>query len=265
MNQIYQIPVEEILRALLVFIRVGAIIFALPLFGDSPVPVRVRIVLSVAFTTCLYPLVDAMWLSRVPDDILQLGSLVIREVIIGFVIGYLSRLTFDALLMAASFVGYQMGFGTANLFVPDAGEQLNGFTAFHRIVILLFFLTMDFHHGYLVSILKTFEHIDAGAASLSTDFRSIFVSTTANLFLVSLQLASPILVALMFAMTALGLVARTVPQMNVFTLSFPFSFFIGLLVYLATMPLFPSYLNDHFLAAEKLLEDALVGLGVSHG
>ena len=260
MDLSFSIPLPDLLRAALVFIRVGSVIFALPLFGDSPVPVRVRVIFSLALSVCIFPLVPLNWGRDIPHEALPLSLVVFREIAIGLVLGFVARIAFDGLLMAAAIVGYQMGFGTANLFVPDAGEQLNGFTAFHRIIMLLIFLTLDFHHGFIIAISNTFKYIHAGGAYLQGDFMSFFIDLTAEIFLTSIQLAAPILVALMFAMTALGLVARTVPQMNVFTLSFPFSFFIGLAIYAATLPLFPPFLNDHFINSERLILEAMAGL-----
>ena len=128
--------------------------------------------------------------------------------------------------MAASFVGYQMGFGTANIMMPGSDTQMNAFTSFHRIFILLVFLSLNLHYIYLHAITKSFQIVPAGMGLPTGEFIQIILQSTSEIFKVSLQLAAPMLVALLFSMAALGLVARTVPQMNVFTLSFPLSFFV---------------------------------------
>ena len=254
------IPVLDIMGVALVFIRIGGIYFALPIIGDSPTPLRTRILLTVGTTLCITPLLPPEWTSTIDLSLLGLILAVLKELLIGIVLGFTARMAFDGLIMAASVVGYQMGFGTANLLVPDAGMQMDGFTAFHRILMILIFFAMDMHHTYLFAIGDTFKFIPIGTASYSPDFAIFFTKITAGVFSTALQLASPVLVALMFTMSALGLIARTVPQMNVFTLSFPVSFGIGLLVYMATLPFMPGWLNNHYLDVHQNLRDAIIGL-----
>ncbi len=85
---IYGLTVIEILTGVLVFIRIGAILFALPFFGDGPTPVQVRILLAVALTLALYPLIPQPWVGRFPDDPLGFVVLIIRELCIGITIGF---------------------------------------------------------------------------------------------------------------------------------------------------------------------------------
>lgn len=256
----FPIPVETILRGALIFIRVGGILFALPIFGDHPTPVRVRILLSVALSLCLLPIIPPDWGTKLPHDALAMGILVIKELSIGLLVGYVARVAFEGILFGASIVGYQMGFGTANLFMPDHSESLSSFTAFHRIVVILIFLSLDLHHVFFKGMIDTFSLIPDGQANLQAPIAGILISVTAQIFTIGLQLAAPILVALMFTMAALGLVARTVPQLNVFVMSFPASFFVGLFVYIATLPLYPGWLESHFRETSDVISGVLRGL-----
>src|SRR5687767_6317739 len=121
---------NQLLIGALAFLRIGGILFALPVIGDAPTPVRVRMLLALALTIGIYPLIPTAWTPNLAVDALQLMAYVMRELMIGLVIGYIARLAFDGALMAASVVSYQMGFGTANLFMPDFSSQLDAFTAF---------------------------------------------------------------------------------------------------------------------------------------
>src|SRR5690606_26126640 len=130
--------------------------------------------------------------------------------------------------------------------IADANQQMDAFTALHRFLIMLIFLSMGLHHIFLQGIVQSFQSIPAGTGMPQSDFALVLISVTASIFSVALQLSAPILVALLFTMAGLGLIARTVPQMNVFTMSFPASFFIGLLVYAATAPFFPEIIQWRF-------------------
>ena len=236
----------EFLVGALAFMRVSSIMFSLPLFGDAPTPIRARILISLAITIGIFPTLPAQWYASVGLDMFSFLNVLIRELTIGLVFGFAARVLFDGLIMAASVVSYQMGFGTANLFMPDFGGSMDGYTAFHRIIVMLIFLALSMHHIFIAGIYESFSLIPAGGMSFNGSLGVIILEITSGIFSVAVQLSAPILVAVLFTTAALGLIARTVPQMNVFTMSFPANFFIGLLVYIATLPFFPEWMQEHF-------------------
>ena len=257
---IYGITVESILTAALIFIRISAILFALPFFGDEPIPVQVRILLGAAMVFGFQSRIPVDWIQGFPTDIFAYMLLVLKEIVIGLFLGFVGRLAFDGILMAASLVGYQMGFGSADLMFPGSDSQMSAFTALHRSVMMLLFLTMNLHHIYLDALVRTFELIPAGGALPNKDIALFFIELTSGVFRVAMQLAAPVLVALLLANAALGLAARTVPQLNVFTMSFPVGFFVGMFVYIACLPFFPQWTNDFFFANHGDLLKVIKGL-----
>src|SRR6476661_7685008 len=149
---IYGLTVEAILTAALVFMRISAILYALPFFGDEPIPAQVRVLLGVALAFGLQSRVPSGWITTFPTDILPFTLLVVKEISIGIFMGFVGRLAFDAILLAASLVGYQMGFGTADLIYPGLNSQVSAFTAMHRSVMMLIFLSLNLHHIYIDGI-----------------------------------------------------------------------------------------------------------------
>ena len=250
--------VDSILNHGLAFLRVGGVVFALPVLGDQPVPVAVRVLLSAAITASIAHMIPSTAVLPAGADILLLGAVVAKELILGIAIGYLARITFDGLLMAASMVGFQMGFGTASLFVQDAGQQMDTFTAFHRVIMMTIFLMLNLHHLFIDAIMTTFSLLPLGKLSVSlAPLAQNALETSGMIFKVALQLGAPVLVALMFTQAALGLVARAVPQLNVFVISFPLSFAIGLIVYVATLPFFPEWMRDHYMVTKESFNVAI--------
>lgn len=244
---------NQLLIGALAFLRIGGIMFALPIIGDSPTPVRARVLLSLALTVGLYPMIPVGWTPSLAVDVLSIAAYIVKELAIGLTVGFVARMAFDGILMAASIVSYQMGFGTANLFLPDFTSQLDAFSAFHRMVVMLTFLTLGLHHVFIGAVADTFRLIPGGAAQLSGSLGTLLVEITGGIIAIGLQLAAPILVALLFTMAALGLIARTVPNMNIFVMSFPVSFFTGMIVYVATLPFFPHWMQEHFLSTQEQL------------
>ena len=231
----------------LIFIRISGIIFTLPFFGDAIVPVQIRILIAVALSFGLSGIIDSSWNQAEINGIFSYVTLGIRELLIGFLLGHIGKLFFEGLIMAANLVGYQMGFGTASLLLPGSDLQVNAFTALHRIMVLVFFLSLSLHYIFIDAIAQSFELIPAGQIKFHPAAGEALVRASAGIFKIAMQLGAPILIALMFAMGALGLLARTVPQMNIFTLSFPLSFFIGLGVYASMTPFLPDWLKNFYM------------------
>ena len=238
--------IEEIIKSVLVFLRISGLFFALPFFGDSVVPMQSRILTAGALALGIFPLVPTNWNADITYSVLAIFACILREVFIGLVIGYIGKLIFEGIIMAAGIVGYQMGFGTANLLLPGSDIQLNAFTALHRIVVILFFLSLSLHYIFINGIIQTFQVIPAGGSILTPALGNTLLENSSNIFTIAVQLSAPILIALLFTMSSLGLIARTVPQLNVFTMSFPLSFFIGLSVYVTMTPFLPGWLNEFY-------------------
>ncbi|MFW7381832.1 MAG: flagellar biosynthetic protein FliR [Oligoflexus sp.] len=256
----FNLPYQVALEGALVFIRVSGILFAMPVFGDQSTPIRVRILLSAAIAFLIYPMIESHWVRDFPKDLLGFFVLVLKELMIGLLIGYVAKLAMEALTAAATIVGFQMGFGMANMVMPNADYMMDAFTAFHRSLIILFFLALDLHHIYISAIVDTFRAIPSGEAIFRAEIGSYLIRITSDLFIIAIKLAAPVLIALLFAMAALGLIARTVPQVQVFVLSFPISFFIGLLVYIATIPFFPQWIKLHFSVNQQQIFTIIRGM-----
>ncbi|MEI6833136.1 MAG: flagellar biosynthetic protein FliR [bacterium] len=260
----FAIDSTQILTAAAIFFRISCIVALLPLFGDSTVPIRVRILLSVALTAGVYPILPPSVTAGVSiaiNDVGTLSILMAKELLIGLVLGYTAKLAFDGVIMAANMVGLQMGFNTASVFIPDADDTTNGFTALHRMLVVLIFLALNLHHVYIKSVFDSFKLIPLGQAQVPGTLNSHLLVVSAGIFATAVQLAAPLLVGLLFSTAALGLINRAVPQANVFVMSFPANFFVGLFLYMALIPLLPGWLSVHFEASQQHILTALSLIG----
>jgi len=261
---VFQIETTQILTAAIIFLRITAIVTLLPLFGEGSVPIRVRIILAAALTAGIYSIVPVSFNAVVEQAIAggvgPLSAMVVKEMLVGIVLGYAAKIAFDGIVMAANVVGVQMGFSTSSIFLPDSSEMTNGFSALHRLLVVLVFLSLNMHHIYISSISDSFRLIPPGFAWPTSNLTEILVQASGVLFATALQLAAPTLVGLLFATAALGLVSRSVPQANVFVLSFPVSFFTGLLIYMAMLPMLPTWLRTHFMVNQSQMMAALAAL-----
>jgi flagellar biosynthetic protein FliR len=254
---------SEILTGAAAFLRISSIVALLPLFGENNVPVRVRVLLSVALAVGIVPLLPPGYAEMVrasTRSVETLSLLMLKEILVGVTLGYVSKLAFDGIVMAAGMVGIQMGFNTASVFLPDGEDNTNGFSALHRLLIVLIFLALNLHHIYIKSIWDSFKIIPVGMALPTGSLQVLLLSVTSGIFMTAIQLAAPILVGLLFSTAALGLINRAVPQANVFVLSFPTNFFIGLFLYMALLPMLPGWIQSHFEQSQRQITAAVTAI-----
>ncbi len=259
----FDFDTAQIMTAVTAFLRISGIVALLPLFGDSNVPVRARLLLSLALSAGIVPILPGTYKSIVIQNLLSIettGLMLAKEILIGLVMGYTAKLAFDGIVLAAAMVGIQMGFNTASIFMPDADEQTNGFSAFHRLLIILIFLALNLHHIYIKAIWDSFQLLPIGSALPSSSLATLLLTVSSAIFGTAVQLSAPILVGLLFSTAALGLINRAVPQANVFVMSFPANFFVGLLLYMALLPLLPGWLQSHFQSSQSQITAALTTL-----
>jgi flagellar biosynthetic protein FliR len=236
---------EYILFGLLVFFRIGALLMTMPIFGEVEVPLVIKTLVCVAISLSFVLNVDESHVFSQPIDLFYMAFLAIKEIIIGCAFGFLARILFDGFLMAASLVGYQMGFGTSNIILPGSTDEQTAFSTFHRAVVILVLLGMGFHRHILFSFAEIFRFVPVGRGiDLSRLYDAVLYSGS-KIFVIAMQIASPIVVAVLFTTAALGLLSRSVPQLNVFTLSFPFCFFVGISVYVASLYLYPTWITSN--------------------
>lgn len=243
------LDIDKFMIAAVSFFRIGGILFMIPIFGDSVVPVRVRVFLTIAVSLTIVPLLGDSWGSGFEYEILPISLIIMKELILGLLIGFLAKVAFEGMLLASGMVAYQMGFGTSNLIAPGSDTQMDSFSAMHRVVVILVFLSLNLHHVFFSAMVETFKLIPAGGVTLDVGLGQHLITSTGKIFSIGVQLSAPVVVALLFATAGLGLIARTVPQMNVFAMSFPVNFFVGIIIYIASTPFFPDWMTAKHLDA----------------
>ena len=174
----------------------------------------------------------------------------------GLVLGYAGRLLFIGIQFAGQLSGLQMGFGIVNVIDPASHDQISIIGQFLNILAILMVLTLDGHHVILNGLISSFDAVPLGGVVLQAAIAHKFIALTSEVFIIAIKISAPILIALFLISTAMGVLARTVPQMNVFIVGFPVQLAVGLSVLVATLPLFRILLER----AMALMERDVVAL-----
>ena len=219
---------------LLIFVRIASFFITMPIFSYRTIPAQHRIGISALLAWVMYYTVSSPGFEI--DGLFLL--LVLKEAMIGLMIGFFAYMLFSAVQTAGGFIDFQMGFSMANVIDPQTGVQSPLMGQYLYTFALLFLLAIDGHHLLLDGIFYSYEFIP-----LSTDFLpfgneeilTLMLEFFTQAFIIAFQMSIPIVGSLFLVDIALGIVARTVPQMNIFVIGFPIKIIVSLILIVITM------------------------------
>lgn len=221
------IPLRPVLIFILVLARVGGLVTFAPFWGHKAASPRIRIVLAVALSLVITPVVMPR-LQTPPSDMLPLMLLVVSELLIGFVFGFVGRLVFSGLEMAAQILTFQMGFSLVGTIDPSTQAQTAALAIIAQMFGLMILLASDGHHWFLLATVKSFQTIAPGDFTVTASLLQIILRLSADAFSVGVALAAPAIVVLLAVEFALAILGEVAPQFQVFLLSFPLKIAVGL-------------------------------------
>lgn len=218
-------------QAFFPFARIGACLMVAPLFGARFVPARTRIVLAVALTALVVPLLPAPTVTPFSGQ----GFVVVaQQLLIGVALGFALQVVFDALGLAGQLLANSMGLSFAFNVDPLRGSSTAALGQLYIILATLVFLALDGHLALVQVLVDGFKPMPIGAG-LSHDALWAIVIWGGTLFSGAISIALPGVTALLIVNLAFGVVSRAAPSLNLFAVGFPISLVIGLLVVLAGM------------------------------
>ncbi len=228
---------SDIFLFALVLCRIGALFAALPVFGGKRLPNRIKIVTVVAITLVCLPVLP-ITPPAVPSDAFGIGIMVVRELLVGLTLSFITQIIFAAVELSGQIIGMQMGLTMSTLIDPAMGGQTQIMAVIQTLLATLFFLSLNMHHAFILAIVDSFKIIPLGGWQMSEALMTFLVQATTEVFILGIRLAAPVMVALLLASVVLGVMARAFPQMNVFMLSFPLNIALGFMVLGMTLLLF---------------------------
>ena len=226
--------IPEISVLLLIIVRVSAFFVSVPFFSYSRIPPQLRIALSVIFAWMIYYTVDV---EPIPID----GNyilLVLKEAIIGVTIGLVAYMFMTAVQIAGGFIDFEMGFAMANVIDPQTGAQTPLMGQFFNFLILFVLLAINGHHLILDGIYYSYQFvpIDQVFPNFANDnIIEFLLKTFSTVFAIAFQMAAPVVATLFLVTMALGITAKTVPQLNIFVIGFPIKIAVGFLILIISM------------------------------
>jgi flagellar biosynthetic protein FliR len=216
---------------ILLFARIGAILMLMPALGEQMIPARMRLSFSLAFTLVLYPLL-AGGMPALPSQMMAIVAYLFHELAIGLMLGAIVRVTVMATQVAGAIVAFQSGLSTAQSADPtQSGIQGAVFGSFLSFVGVALIFATDLHHVALAAIYDSYMVFTVESPLMFDDAAQLMIKTVSHAFIIGVQMSAPFIVfGLVFNLGA-GILARLMPQMQVFFVLMPANIIGGLILF----------------------------------
>ncbi len=216
------------------FFRIGALVMAAPVTSGNLVPVRVRLILALAITLVVAPV-----LSEVPAvDPFSLDALLIifQQILIGVAMGFALQLVFSAVVTGGQILAMQMGLGFASMMDPQNGLQVPVVSQLLLMLTTLLFLVMNGHLILIQMLVESFRILPIAPDGLVRGGFWAIASWGKEMFAASLWLALPTIASLLVVKIAFGVMAKAAPQLNIFSIGFPVFIIMGFAILMISLP-----------------------------
>jgi flagellar biosynthetic protein FliR len=222
---------------LLVLVRVSVLVFLLPILITEEVPTRFKAGLSFFLSIVIFPALPAASIP-IPANLMAYILLALKEIYIGAVMGFAGTFIFAGLRFAGAWIDSETGFNMTQIMNPMAGEEDTALAHLIFILFILILLETGGHVFYLQALAESFRLIPlTGAHMASGGMVAVFATMTAESFLLGMKVAAPVVATLFVSSIALAIIARIMPQMNVWMVGMPMKIALGMMTLMFALPL----------------------------
>ena len=249
---------ETVVTFLLAFLRITSLFFLMPFFSSSVFNKKTRVFFGMAVTLVVFPIIPKDLSNIDINNVYVFFSLILREVAVGLILGYMVILIFSIVQTASEVYSSQMGFNMVNIFDPMAQIQVPILGQFNNLFFMSVFFICGMHRKFLEVLINTFYTYPIGHIGF---YQENIVRAVIDGFQYSIaaamQLSLPVIGLLLLIDIILGMMSRIAPQMNVFFIGMPLKILVGLVLLITLIPYFLTYfsmiLEESYIRVVKLI------------
>ncbi|HZK42818.1 MAG TPA: flagellar biosynthetic protein FliR [Syntrophomonadaceae bacterium] len=245
---------------LLIFGRVTGLFLSAPIFASKQIPGRIKVLVIVILAGSLAFFVPVQYGAEITNPLHFLAAIIV-EIFIGYTIGFVVYILFGAIQLAGQLMDMQMGFGIVNVVDPQTGTQIPLLGNLTQTIALLLYLSVNGHHYLLQALAQSYKVIPVLGFNINTSFTKLLIEITAYMFIIAIKIAAPIIIAVLTTDIAMGFIARTVPQMNVFIVGLPLKILVGLIAFLLMLPVYIWLFKALFIRFFEYLDSIMMLMG----
>lgn len=220
---------QGVFAFILTFARLGAAITIMPGVGDSFTPGQVRLYIALGLSVMMAPLVAQNLPAEVPATGV-LFVLVVMEFVIGLFFGTIARIFMTALDTAGMVISMQSGLGNAQLFNPASASQGSLIGAFLSVTGVIILFAANMHHLLIYGLVGSYELFPVGSIPDTGSMAEMMAGTVAAAFRIGVEMAAPFMVVTMVVYIGMGVLARLMPQIQVFMVALPLQILVALIL-----------------------------------
>jgi flagellar biosynthetic protein FliR len=236
---------QQVAGFILVLGRISPLFLLAPLFSSKLVPLRARGIIAVALAVGIAPIaLNAPDAARIPMDALSFGGLVLKEILVGMAFAFGVGVLFAALTAAGAIVDLLVGFSFGSLVDPLTGNQGGILNQLYSMVGLLIFVVTNGDAWVIEGLARTYDAVPLVDAPEIKSLVGGAQLAFSGILAAAVQICAPVILAMLLTDVAFGLVAKMMPQLNVFAVGFPTKVLVGVLVVGASLPLVGNWMGD---------------------
>jgi flagellar biosynthetic protein FliR len=248
------ILVADFVKGVLIALRIAGVLFTAPIFNLKAIPVRAKLLLTIILAyISLYMVPDID--PAVAENFLLLFIYGVKEVLTGMIIGFAINFIFYGISFAGLILGYEMGLFIAQMFDPTTESNNNVVGQALLIIGILIFIVINGHHYIIHAIAYSFKVLPIGIYAMNDSVEKILVQYSSAIFMLAIKIASPIMISFFLLDIGAGIIARVIPQMNVFFVVQPLKIELGMVLLVFVIPVYVYVIKDILMNYEtKILE-----------
>jgi len=235
---------KNIILFIVVFTRLGGMMTSAPIFATYPIPMQIKTWLIATISLIVFPIVLAKSGFQMPTSMPGLTVILLKEFMIGYIIGFIANIVFVGVEMAAEMLSIQMGISIAQALNPLTGDQSPVIGQAYTLLTAMVFIGLNAHQWLFSAIFQSFSSIPPGYGFLiNGELIHQIIFVTGQMFSIALGLALPIFSVLLITDVLLGFVSKMMPQMNIFMVAMPLKIYLGLLLMVMFMQPMYAYIG----------------------
>lgn len=241
--------------------RLSGLFISAPIFASRQLPGRIKVLIIILLAAVMSSFVPIQYAIKLDNPVIFIAAMV-SEVLIGYAFGFVAYVLFAAIQLAGQLMDNQMGFSMVNVLDPQSGIQIPVMGNFYYLLALIIYLSLNGHHYLLQAVVQSYQVIPVLGANLGNGFISIIVSVTVYMVVIAVKIATPVVFAILITNVAMGFIARTVPQMNVFIVGMPLNIMVGLFTLIILTPVYIWFINVMFFEFIQYLDAIVLSMGL---
>lgn len=245
---LFGLTLLDVQKFFLIFVRLATIMAIIPFYGERSVPIQLKLGLALLISVIVYPLLTGAGVPQETQSLMGFAVAMLQSLLAGLMVGFIPLLLFASVQLGGELIGFQMGFGITSVLDPLSQIRMSLIAQFEYILAMLIFITLDGHLYFLQGIVKSFQVVPLVGASFPDILGESVVKLSRDIFIIGLKIAAPIMVTIFLTNVGLGILGRTMPQMNIFIVGFPLQIGIGLLMLGMSIPVFAYIFEKMFYA-----------------